>query len=157
MLHFSKDSGNLQQILDDQGIISGSQIFDTFTFDGTAGGAGQTNQMSLYVYNADTTYQYNIPVLSIVGTDAIEQKSWFTLLDDENVAGIVPTESDWTTYGINGAVGTLTLLNIGAAAASPIINPSQRKFWIRCAVPAGIATINLTGLSVRVNAIQEAV
>lgn len=156
MLHFAGKSGQVNQILDNQGIISGAQIFDAFTFDGTTGGSGQTQQMSLYLYNDDTNYLYNTIYLSIYGTVTIEQKTWFTLLDDENVAGAVPTQQEWTTYGAAGT-STLAIPDVGAASSLPPNNPPERKFWIRCAVPAGITSANLTALSLRVQAVQEAV
>ena len=155
MLHFSKLTNGGSPISDDAG-SSGVPIFDVFTFDGTLGGAGQTNQILLFVFNDDTNYKYNSPVISLSGSDAVEQKSWFTFLDDENVAGSVPTEAEWITYGISGTY-SMTILNIGKQGATPPLDPPERKIWVRCAVPAGIATINLSGLKLAIASVEEAV
>lgn len=155
MLHFAKQIGGVAPISDDAG-SSGVPVFDLFKFDSTTGGAGQKNQMALFLFNDDSNYQYNVPEITLSGSDPVEQKVWFTFLDNANVAGLVPTEAEWLTYGVSGT-STMTVADIGKLGSTPPAPPSERKIWIRCAVPAGIATANLIGLKVMIRAEEEAV
>ena len=90
--------------------------------------------------------------MSLSGSDPVEQKSWFTLLDNKYVAGATPTDIEWNTYGIAGTGA----LNIDDISEESGLNP-ERKFWLRCSVPAGITTANLVGLKVLIQAVEEEV
>lgn len=151
MLHFALETGGSDPITDDQG-VSGTSIFDGTLFDGTAGGEGDSEDVLLYLYNDDSNYEYNSPTITIVITDETVQASWFTLLDNQYVVGVSPTEREWATYGVPGNL-PLTLAGVGAAGS---LNP-QVLFWIRCSVPAGTAVANFTDVKVRVNATEIAV
>ena len=151
MLHFAKGSGGADPIQDDQGQI-GVDIFGDELLDGTAGGSGDTKDTALYVFNDDNNYKYNAPTLSIIDSDPVAEQGWFTMLDDQYVAGLTPTEAEWTTHGV---AGTLSLI-LDEITRSGGLNP-ERKFWLRVSVPAGVSTQNLTGIKLRVSSVEEAV
>lgn len=151
MLHFAKGSGGADPIQDDQGQI-GVEIFGDELLDGTAGGSGETKDVALFVFNDDNNYQYNAPTLSIIDSDPVAEQDWFRMLDDKNVAGITPTEEEWATHGVVGAL-SLILNNISQSGG---LNP-ERKFWLRAVVPPGISAQNLIGIKLRVSSVEEAV
>lgn len=148
MLHFALQSGGVSPIQDDQGEVGGS-IFQGILLDGTD---GQTQDVSLYVFNDDSNFKYNGPTLSIAGSDPVAQPSWFRFLDNKNVAGATPTESEWATFGVAGTL-SMTLDNITQAGG---LAP-EKKLWLRVVVPAGIVTRNLSGIKLKVAAVEEAV
>jgi hypothetical protein len=151
MLHFAKLTAGASPINDDQG-QAGTTIFGDVILDGTVGGPGDTRDVSLYLFNDDNTKKYNAPVLSIVDADAVAEQSWFRMLDDENVAGLSPTEAEWLASGVSG---TLTL-TIGEVSRSGGATP-ERKFWLRVSVPASVSTQNLTGIKMKAQSVEEAV
>jgi len=153
MLHFKikPDVGLPILINDDAGQV-GVPVFEAFKFDTTSGGSGDTNELALFCFNDDASFKYVTPQVSLSGSDPVLQKSWFKFLDNKYVAGSVPNETEWNTYGIAGT-SYLDLDEISEASGT---NP-ERKFWIRCFVPAGISTANLTGLKLKADAVEEAV
>lgn len=151
MLHFAKQTGGVSPINDDQGQV-GVTIFGDLLLDGTTGGPGDIRDAALFVFNDTNSYQYNLPTLAIIDADPVAAQSWFKMLDDENVAGISPTETEWTTYGV---IGSLTM-TLGDITKSGGLTP-ERKFWLRVMVPAGTAPANLTGIKLRASGVEEAV
>ena len=151
MLHFAKNTGGANPIQDDQGQI-GVDIFGDLLLDGTTGGSGDTRDASLFVFNDDNNFKYNAPSLSIVDADPVAIKAWFTMLDDKNVAGLVPTEDEWATHGVAGTL-SLTLDDITESGG---LTP-ERKFWLRISLPAGVSTQNLTGIDLKVSSVEEAI
>lgn len=151
MLHFAKQSGGAGPINDDQGQV-GAAIYDDVILDGTVGGPGDTRDVALFIFNDDNTKKYNAPTVSIVDADAVADQSWFRMLDDENVAGLSPTEAEWLAFGVAGNL-TLTL---GSITQSGGLTP-ERKMWLRVVVPPGVATANLSGIKTKVQAVEEAV
>ena len=151
MIHFAKLSGGVGPINDDQGQI-GVDVFADILFDGTLGGGGDIKDVSLFLFNDDNNYKYNSPTLTIVDTDPVAEQIWFKLLDNKNVLGITPTESEWISYGVPGNL-SLTLDEISQAGGS---NP-ERKLWIRAMIPDGTTTANLTGIKIKAEAVEEAV
>ena len=151
MLHFALQTGGASPITDDQGSL-GIAIFSSVLFDGTAGGLGDTKDIPLYLFNNDNTKKYNGPTLSINDGDPVALNTWFFMLNNNNVAGISPTQSEWSTYGVAGNL-TLTLGNITQSGG---LTP-ERKFWLRVVVPAGTLTANLTGVKLNAQSVEEAV
>lgn len=151
MLHFAKQTGGASPINDDQGQV-GAAIFDDVILDGTVGGPGETKDVALFIFNDDNTKKYNGPTVSVVDADAVADQSWFRMLDDENVAGLSPTEAEWLAFGVAGNL-TLTLGNITQSGG---LTP-ERKMWLRVVVPPGVATANLSGIKAKVQAVEEAV
>lgn len=151
MLHFAKGSGGASPIQDDQGQI-GVDIFGDQLLDGTTGGSGETKDASLFVFNDDNNYKYNAPTLSIIDSDPVAEQGWFRMLDDKNVAGLTPTEAEWSTYGVDGTL-SLTLDDISQSGG---LSP-ERKFWLRVSVPPGVSAQNLSGIKLRVSSVEEAV
>ena len=151
MLHFAKGTGGANPINDDQGQV-GVSIFGDVLLDGTTGGSGETKDAALGLFNDDNNYQSNAPTLSISGSAPPAVNTWFKYLDNKHVVGTSPTEAEWLAHGVVGSL-TLTLDTISQSGG---LNP-ERKFWLRVSVPAGISTQNLTGLTLKSAAVEEAV
>ena len=151
MLHFALESGGVDPITDDQG-ESGVSIFNGVLFDGTPGAGGSKQDILLFIFNDDNTYQYNNPTVAVTSTDPTATPSWFLMLDNDLIAGVSPTESEWALYGIPGT-GTLVLDTVtNSGGATPEV-----KMWLRAMVPDNTFTANLTGVKLKVSAVQEAV
>lgn len=151
MLHFSLASGGSNPITDDQG-ESGIPIFNGDLFDGTPGAGGSIQDILLYLFNNDNSYQYNNPTITVTSTDPVAEPSWFLMLDNNLIAGVSPTEEEWATYGIPGT-GDLVLDTVTNSGGST----PQVLMWLRAIVPDGTATANLSGCRLKVSAVQEAV
>jgi hypothetical protein len=151
MLHFSLESGGTDPITDDQG-ESGVSIFNGVLFDGTPGAGGSKQDILLYLFNSDSTYQYLNPSITVTSTDPTATPAWFLMLDDTLIAGVSPTEAEWALYGVPGT-SDLVLATVSASGGA---NP-QVLLWLRAMVPDGTATANLTGCKLQVSATQEAV
>ncbi len=151
MLHFAKQTGGVSPIQDDQG-QAGVDIFGDLLLDGTTGGPGDTRDVALYVFNDSNAFRYNQPTLSIVDADAVAAQSWFKMLDDDNVAGLSPTEAEWAAFGVIGSLS----LTLGDITGSGGLTP-ERKFWLRVMVPAGTAPANLSGIDLRSSGVEEAI
>ena len=151
MLHFAKSTGGANPFNDDQG-QTGATIFGDLVLDGTPGGAGDTEDVALFVFNDDNNFKFNAPVLGMAGSAPPALNTWFRFLDDDNVAGSSPTETEWTTFGVPGNL-TMTLGDISPSGG---LTP-ERKFWLRINLPAGTLTANLSGLKLNVQSVEEAV